>query len=350
MRRIAGMLAGAAVACGIFFAAGEVLSRTFHLVDRLNRFPRRLFMPSDDARLPYVMRPGVETVVRGVPVRVNALGLRGPEIAPTPAPGVRRVLALGDSATFGQGLPVEQAFPAVLERELDARTGQQWEVVNAGVEGYNTAAELAWLERQGLALAPEIVVVGFNLNDFDHAPVLGRLGVLTSDRTQRMSPASPANWSEFYLVLRWLARSAMAWLRGEPGSVVLGRPPEGAFYQLDRYASALRKAYYREPTDERWQVLEESLSGLGAVTRARGIRLVIAIIPDGDQVGVAEPDLTPQRKLAALCARAGLECLDLHPAFAAHADRGPLFRDIMHPNAAGQELIARALADRLLTG
>jgi lysophospholipase L1-like esterase len=83
------------------------------------------------------------------------------------------------------------------------------------------------------------------------------------------------------------------------------------------------------------------------VARARGLRLVIAIIPDGDQIGVADPDLTPQQKLMAICAREQLDCLDLHPEFAAHAGDGPLFLDIMHPNAAGQRLIAAALARRL---
>src|SRR5690348_10370340 len=76
-RRTMGLLAGAGVALMIFFAAGELLSRAFHLVDRLNHFPRRLFMATDDARLPYRMRPGVDSDVRGFHVKVNGLGLRG---------------------------------------------------------------------------------------------------------------------------------------------------------------------------------------------------------------------------------------------------------------------------------
>jgi lysophospholipase L1-like esterase len=62
---------------------------------------------------------------------------------------------------------------------------------------------------------------------------------------------------------------------------------------------------------------------------------------------VEAPDLTPQRKLVALCARYELECLDLYPVFAARAGDGPLFLDIMHPNAEGHRLIAEALAARL---
>jgi lysophospholipase L1-like esterase len=346
VRRALGLLAGAGVALVIFFATGELLSRAFHLVDRLNHFPRRLFMATDDARLPYRMRPGVETDVRGFHVKLNALGLRGPEATPLPAPGIHRVLALGDSATFGEGMRVEEAFPALLEAELNARGGTRYEVINAGVEGYNTAAELAYLERHGLALRPEAVVVGFNLNDFDYAPVLGKLGVLTNDQSQRMASGSLANVSEFYLVLRWLARTVAARWHGTPAAAVPAES-DGAFAPLDRYVSLLRKAYYRQPTDERWQTLEDSLRGLGAVARANGLRLVIAIIPDGDQIGVADPDLTPQRKLMAICTREALDCVDLYPDFAAHAADGPLYLDIMHPNPAGQRLIAAALARRL---
>jgi lysophospholipase L1-like esterase len=346
-RRAAGLAARLAVALAIFFVSGEILSRAFDLVDRLNHFPRRLFMATDDARLPYAMRPGIDTDVRGFRVQVNELGLRGPSVEPTPAPGVHRVLALGDSVTFGEGMRVDEAFPALLERELNARGTQRWEVVNAGVEGYNTAAELAYLERRGLALGPSTVVVGFNLNDFDYAPVLGPLGVLTNDQSQRMSSGSLANVSEFYLVLRWMARQITSTVRGGPAATAPEPAPGDPFQPLDRYVSALRKAYYRQPNDERWSVLEQSLAGLGALARARGVRLVIAIVPDGDQVGVAEPDLTPQQKLVAICARERIECVDLHPDFAAQSADGPLFLDIMHPNPKGQQIIARRLASIL---
>ena len=337
-----GLLASLAV----FFATGEIVSRSLDLVDRLNGFPRRLFVATDDPHLPYLLRPGVDTSVRGVPVRVNALGLRGPEATPEPAAGVHRVLALGDSATFGEYLTVDEAFPAVLEHELVARTGQRWEVLNAGVEGYNTEAELAFLTTRGLALRPEAVVVGFNLNDFDRAPVLGPLGVLTSDQTARLSSRSLANRSEFYLLLRFFTASVGHLVHGQPAVQALPAPTAGErFSTFDLAVSRQRKAYYRQPTDERWQGMVDALRGLGAVAAGHHLRLVVAVIPDGDQFG-PDADLTPQDRLRTVCAELGLDCVDLRPAFAAAG--GALHVDTMHPNAAGQRLIADALADRLL--
>ena len=356
VRRVWRVVPSLLVAIAVFCLAGEAGTRAFNLVDRLNGYPRRLFVATDEPDLPYVLRPGFDAVVRHGPyrvhVRTNALGLRGPEVAARPAPGVHRILVLGDSATFGEGLAVEEAFPALLERELTQRTDGRWEVLNAGIEGYNTVAELAWLRTRGLALGPRTVVVAFNLNDIDDPPVMGPLGVLTHDRSRRVRTWSIANRSEFYLLVRWLILTRG---RGLPEGVP-PPPPEpgtesGPFSAFDLYVSRLRKQYWAKPTDGRWQAMVEALASLSEVARSRGLRLVIAILPDGDQIGVAAPDLVPQEKLRAVCGERGLDCLDLRPAFAAAAAATPgerLFFDPMHPNAAGQQIVARALADHLL--
>jgi len=348
MRRVRSLVLSAALSLVVFFAAGEILSRVYHVADRMNGFPRRLYVATEDPSPAYRLRPGVVTSVRGIDVRVNQLGLRGPEVSAVPAPGVHRVLALGDSATFGEGLAEADAFPPQLERELRTLTGERWEVLNAGVQGYNTADELGLLETRGLALAPEAVVVGFNLNDFDYGPVINSQGILTRDRATRAGTWSLANLSEFYLVLRWLAvmrqKAFVAWSTND----VPLEPPGKGFSQFDRVVSVVRKRYYAEPNDDRWQTMVDSLHGLARVAREHGVRLVVAIIPDGDQLEAPEPTTPlPQQKLRAICADAKLDCLDLYPVFVAAGATG-LHLDIMHPNAAGQKIIAKALADRLL--
>ena len=95
-------------------------------------------------------------------------------------------------------------FPCSSSASCGRAAASAYEVLNAGVQGYNTENELAFLRARGLALEPETVVVGFNLNDFDYAPAMGPLGILTRDPGARVSTWSPANISEFYVVLRWL--------------------------------------------------------------------------------------------------------------------------------------------------
>ena len=56
--------------------------------------------------------------------------------------GDPRIVVLGDSLTAGLGLPVEDAYPAVLQRHLDVR-GLKYQVINAGVSGDTSAAGLS---------------------------------------------------------------------------------------------------------------------------------------------------------------------------------------------------------------
>jgi acyl-CoA thioesterase-1 len=85
---------------------------------------------------------------------------------PPPAPAAAAaplVVFLGDSLTAGLGLPADQAYPSLLEREL-AADGFAVRVINAGVSGDTSAGglrRLRWL----LAQRPAVVVVGLGGND-----------------------------------------------------------------------------------------------------------------------------------------------------------------------------------------
>lgn len=47
LRRLARVLLLVALALAVFWILGEVVTRSFDLVDRLNGFPRRIFVASD---------------------------------------------------------------------------------------------------------------------------------------------------------------------------------------------------------------------------------------------------------------------------------------------------------------
>jgi lysophospholipase L1-like esterase len=93
-------------------------------------------------------------------VEVNAEGYRGPALDPA---GRRfRILALGDSCTFGTPLSERYPYARVMERELRA-LGHDVEVVNGGVEGYAPDDVLARID-EFAALRPQLVTlyVGWN--------------------------------------------------------------------------------------------------------------------------------------------------------------------------------------------
>lgn len=74
-----------------------------------------------------------------------------------------RVVALGDSLTAGLGLLEQQAYPAALQRLIDA-DGYQFEVVNAGVSGDTSAGGLRRLD-WALEGNARVLIVALGAND-----------------------------------------------------------------------------------------------------------------------------------------------------------------------------------------
>jgi hypothetical protein len=91
-------------------------------------------------------------------------------------PGTLRVLSLGDSHTQGYEVRQDATFSAVLERYLEAHSVKA-QVLNAGVSGFSTAEELAYLISEGYKYKPDIVVVGFYANDFEDNLKAGLFGL-----------------------------------------------------------------------------------------------------------------------------------------------------------------------------
>jgi lysophospholipase L1-like esterase len=348
LARVVRTVLGLVVALAIFFATGELLARAFDVVDRLNGYARQLFAAGPSADLPYRLRPGVEATFGGVRVRIDSLGLRGGEVAPTPAPGTVRILALGDSVVFGQGVAEDETVTTLLARQLAERWRVPVEVLNSGTQGYDTVAEAAYLAGPGLALAPSGVVVGMSLNDYDVAPAYDATGVLTR-RTS--APPGVLARSEFVLLLRWL----WTWSHGGLLTQMLERanapertatpPTNPAAASLDQLVAREHLRFYHDPDRAAWARLRAALARLRDAAAARGVWLLVAIFPESYQVGTDAPDLTPQTRLLAMCAELRVACLDLQPAFAAAG--GDLFQDTQHPNARGHAVAADAIAAAL---
>lgn len=78
-------------------------------------------------------------------------------------PKENTLMFFGDSLTAGYGLTVEQAFPALVEKELNGK-GKKVHVVNAGVSGETTAGGLSridWALREKV----DVFVLELGAND-----------------------------------------------------------------------------------------------------------------------------------------------------------------------------------------
>lgn len=82
-------------------------------------------------------------------VSTNSLGLRSPEIGEKTS---TRILCVGDSVTFGWGVPDAETYPALLAEKLGVET------INAGVPAMKPSSVAKWVELNAAALEPDLVL------------------------------------------------------------------------------------------------------------------------------------------------------------------------------------------------
>jgi hypothetical protein len=188
-----------------------------------------------DARLGQRLAANYDGWFAGVPVRTNALGFRDTrEYSLAKPPGTFRIVVLGDSVTFGHGAIFEGSYPYLLEQRLrEWRPDVKWEVWNLGVPGYNTAQELAYLNEVGQRYAPDLVIVGFFVNDFTgFEPVANPAAVNRAAsavmRTLQRYVYSTELYKRIYLTLRFRMTESTEHQRRlehlETEDALLGRP------------------------------------------------------------------------------------------------------------------------------
>ncbi len=148
------------ISCLFVLLAAEVIMR---LSWRMSGWVERpIYRRSANPYLRYELVPGA---VSGN-IRVNADGFRGPDYPPSKPEGVFRILMLGDSETLSIMLVEREALAAQLEDELNRDSGKiRYEVLNFGVEGYNTFQELEQLKIKGLKYQPDLIILNYVLND-----------------------------------------------------------------------------------------------------------------------------------------------------------------------------------------
>ncbi|MCZ6463242.1 MAG: GDSL-type esterase/lipase family protein [Proteobacteria bacterium] len=255
-------------------------------------------------------------------------GLRSPPVAES-RPALR-VLALGDSCTFGIGVENDETWPAVLETAL-AAAGLDAEVINAGVPGYSAYQGLRFLETRGRALRPDVLVVSFGFNDRD----------LWSSRSDLETAASLqlAPWETLALRSR-LVVGLRRWLRAD----VPDAPPDGSEASASAPAAGEASPAVRVGTTPRLSPREfyDALGSMKRIADELGARLVLVGWPYRSQVdqGIREA-VRYQIVMERLARDARVPMVHLAPPF---IDAGaPLFVDHVHANAEGHRVAARAI-------
>jgi len=259
----------AVLALGLLLLSAEVVVRATGVVDvrAAVRTPaqaeynaRDMFVAIGTGERAYANRPGARAVVDGVVYEHDEHGRR---VTPRPGGGPPRgprVAFLGDSTTYGWGLPADATLPAQVARALPMPIVP----LNHGVNGYALVQHAALYEDRRATLDAPLVVLVFFPNDLvpggylwdgrldllylDALPLPGTLKpwlwrsalyrALVSGHTERLraqgalDPRRPENHAEPLAALRRLARA----VEEDGRTLVVAHLP--AMEELDPYAFA----------------------------------------------------------------------------------------------------------------
>lgn len=177
--RILGLLALIFGSTVVALLGSEIALRTFD-PQVFPRIPAGLFTDRADGFR--ILTPSFTgTISRAefhAPVSIGEFGVRGDGPGPR-AESTFRILALGDSQTFGFGVLDDETYSVQLESILGHRfTDLDVEVINAGAPGYGTVDELIWLRERGREVDPDLIVSQFlSVNDF----MINRASPFTAD-------------------------------------------------------------------------------------------------------------------------------------------------------------------------
>ena len=286
-----------------------------------------------DPLLFWRLKPNLRKVVWDFTlVSTNHDGLRQPRQRETP--GASRVLALGDSVTFGYRVPLvwperpashlpNKPYPLLLEAALTDALGKPVDVTPLAVPGFTSHQGRAWLEREIGRRKPHLVTVCFGWNDVS---------------TRALSDA---------------ASMPTSWPRGAARAIVMRS-------QLLMRISGWVRAWHPQhaPPFEQWpprvslpDYIENHLA-IARLAKRHGARTLVVgpVFRDTKEFPDIALSLARYRSALATAMRdAGISYLEVRSLTeSAYPANHSLFGETIHPNARGHRIMAEALLEAIV--
>jgi lysophospholipase L1-like esterase len=303
----------------------------------------------------YELTPGASGRAWGADVTINSHGFRGPEPRPGRFSG-HRIIVLGDSITFGNFLPIESTFASQLQQLLRAEA-HDFEVLNFGVGGYDTLQEVALLEARGRFYHPDLIIVGYCLND---------IGIVSHnlEYIERVQARQAQFWFrsrlvqfvhhrlDKYTLQNWsTSQNSLAVFRQEYARQIdpIREEETDLLTLMERAPQEYPSEWYK--SRERVGRLRFAFRRLQHLSAADGLPVLVVIIPWLTDTAAGYPHSLAHRIVELEARRAGFATIDLTEAFmqagVEHLRIDP--QDPMHPNQTGHTIIAQALSTYIRT-
>lgn len=275
-----------------------------------------------DPQIEYLFRPSQDCQRNGNRIRYNAYSMRSEDFpARKTNPAELRVMVIGDSIING-GNPTDQSQLAttVLGPMLNSQLSRPVVVGNISAGSWGPGNQLAYVRKFGLFDA-DVVLVVVSSHDVSDVPEFGPLIGPTEKPFSALTEG----------LTRYSFGDLLHWIKGSPPAP----------------ASPAEAPPQTRPAQDRDRGLTD-FRDLLATCRAAGARIAVL-----QHLELREVQQQPDEGYVLLRSAAeglGVRCFDLGPAFKAEIARGAsVYRDHIHPNAAGQRLLANAMRDAVMS-
>lgn len=290
-----------------------------------------------------------------VRIETNSLGLRDREYSAVRSGRVvKRILTLGDSMTFAEGVETEDTYPKLLEQDLAKQNGTgSYEVINAAIRGYGTDQEYLLFEKLIPILKPDVALLGVYVgNDFEDN-LYGHLFEVRGDELVGVPISEETSPKYRYY-------KHQSFIQTFPGYRILIEHSHlmnlirswWARIQLHRiFPDNGRDDQTRE--EYAWRLMKQLLITWKERARQQGIQPVLLMIPTWDQVYQEKDAINDARteRVTTLAHKIGVPVIDPRPALRRAAqESAPLYypKD-RHLTARGHRVVAVHLRERLAT-
>jgi lysophospholipase L1-like esterase len=292
-----------------------------------------------DPLLGWSLAPGAHARERSreydVAVRINSQGFRDDrEPALEPPAGVERIVAVGDSFTFGQGVELAETYPFQLGRRLGNA-----EVLNLGVPGYGVDQQYLMMRSRGLCYRPALVVLGIHTPD-----------IFRSEAAVHNGYGKPV----FRLRNGHLKLTNVP----VPPPGAASPPPRPGLLNRSVLLGMVSTRLKRHGLGEVWGVTEGLLLRAAREAEAADARLLVVLLPTRHAIYGSPLErgsaADTRGRIARILRTEGIDYLDLAPslsaAAAANRDEPLYYPQDGHFTPAGHRVAAEALASHLRGG
>ena len=290
--------------------------------------------------------PDTSLNLNGAIIQINSKGFVGPEFEREKPSEVFRIFALGDSCTFGTSWMT--AYPALLQAELASRNlGKHFEVINAGIEGYNSTYALARLKEEVLQYDPDLVIVYVGWND------------LMKSNPESQSDTGKFKWLALAMEQSYLVKAYKKLMFYYLRPLIMKPKVAGNDQEAHAFDNFVPATFKR------------NLEAMVTILRDHQVEVLFVTRPTVVTEGMTNEDIEKSHVLFPYYAGAysltqflslhnaynqvtreaakglGVPLVDLDEMFNRY-DKRDLFWDTMHPSDKGHRLIAQALADTIV--